>query len=1374
METLINTLTSYVPAFISSRLVTAPTSVTEPSVEHFDAAVLFADISGFTPLTERLAAYGAAGVEELSRRLNVYFGRLTDLVIAHGGDVVKFAGDALLAIWPAADRDDLEEAAVRAAQCGLAVQEALRHYAHAPQDPLRLRVAIGTGRVAAVHVGGLYRRWEFLLAGDPLAQVGLIEKQVRPSGVILSSKVWDLISHRCTGEIAPTGAVHLMAVHKFVSPCALASSSLSEQARDALWAYVPGAIRARLAAGQSGWLAELRTLTVLFINLPDLNHTTPLELAQQMMRSLQEGLYRYEGSVNKISVDEKGSTLVAAMGLPPMAHEDDAARGIQAALAMHSALDTLGVRHAIGVTTGAVFCGSIGSERRREYAIIGDVVNLSARLMQAALHHETAKVLCDAVTYQAAQTAIAFKTLPPVHVKGKTEPVSLYQPVREQRMARRSRTEMVGRETERMRLAEQLQALLMHESGVIIIEGEAGIGKSCLVEDVVRQAKALDLTCWIGTGDAVEKSTPYFAWRTIFATLFDLDLTARSIEEERARVMEYIETQHPDLLPLAPLLNAVLPLDLVDNDLTAQLHGEGRATRTHEMLLTLLKATARTSPLLLILEDAHWLDSASWALARLVYQEVHPLLLILATRPLSDPKPLVYTYLRDAHDTQHILLTSLPPQAINKLICQRLGVHCLPQMVEDLLQTEAEGHPFFSEELAYALRDAGLICVVEGACHIAPDKGDLHALHLPDTIQGVITARIDQLSPQQQLTLKVASVIGRVFAFRILSNIHPIEADRPHLIQYLENLAKLDITPLEAPEPDLAYIFRHIITQEVAYNLMAFAQRRRLHRAVAEWYEQTYRGDLSPYYSLLAYHWRRAVGEEYAACGPDLDLSMLSKAVDYQEKAGDQALLSNANREAVDFFNALLGCTAAGHAMPITPLRQAHWERQLGQAYYGLGQLKEARAHYERAVTLLGRPMPTKKIGVAVSLLLEFLRQILHRLHLPEVKRHSPKLQAMILEAAQAYERLGEICYQANESIMAMYTGLCALNLAERTGSAPDLARIYGFMCIAASLIPFHKLAVIYSRRAHQNTDTADLSTSARVLITIGLYATAEGQWKTAHDYFKRSAEMEQQLGNRRQWDESRALLSWIYYFQGDFSHSMGLWREVHASAHRHQDPWSQIWGLCGQVENGFPTGQSISEAIGLLENAQALLSEDVSYPEQIRVHGLWAKVYQRQGAWDRAQQAMEDVLSWIAKTRPTAIYAIEGYASAAEAGVMLWEAAIRGENPTDPTELRKVARQACQAFNKFAHIFPIAQPRARLWQSVYAWLNGNPYRARRLGEASIAAALRLGMPYDEALGHYHLGGFLPMDDAAHREHLAQATVLFERIAAVGDLEKMG
>jgi hypothetical protein len=272
----------------------------------------------------------------------------------------------------------------------------------------------------------------------------------------------------------------------------------------------------------------------------------------------------------------------------------------------------------------------------------------------------------------------------------------------------------------------------------------------------------------------------------------------------------------PALAQHAPLLNAVLALDIPQNDLTAHMTGQVRADNTHALLVRLLQDLARTRPLLIVLEDAHWLDSASWTLARLVAREVQPLWLVVVTRPVVAAETRGMTaeahWFFEAPDVTRVVLDALSPAEAVELACRRLGVSAMPAPAAALVRNKAQGNPFFSEELAYALRESGVLLVEPpeaagqpGRCRLAPGAGDLGALDFPDTVQGVIVSRIDRLTAPQQLTLKVASVIGRVFPYVALPTC--TRAGRSQCTWARSgNLQRLDITLIETPARS-AYIF---------------------------------------------------------------------------------------------------------------------------------------------------------------------------------------------------------------------------------------------------------------------------------------------------------------------------------------------------------------------------------------------------------------------------------------------------------------------------------------------------------------------------------------------------------------------------------------
>ena len=899
MPTFVENVASFLPIRVLNCFAADSTPLASPVSGSFEAAVLFVDISGFTALTERLAQKGAIGVEELTTHLNAYFGQLIELIIAHKGDIIKFAGDAMLAIWPA-ESMSLYLATYCAAQCALAILNDLGKY-QAANTELRLHMGIGAGKLQEFYIGGLNGRWEYLVAGEPIAQVGLAETAAGIGEVCLSLTAWELIKDQFVGTLLASNVVRLegfnllnsVADRRLLNIGESPPIAIYDEMQERLERYVSVGVVERLKVGQTNWLGDLRRVSVMFLNLPGMDYDTDgvLDFISTIINSIQNILQVYEGTLNKFLVDDKGSTLVIGFGLPPFSHEDDSVRCAIAGMALLENLRSLGLQPKIGIATGTCYSGVIGSQQRREYTIIGAVVNLAARLMQAAQDG----ILCDERTFELAKTRIQFESLTPIKLKGIKDAVKVFCPLREVRqnlpwwMAGKTEKSIVGREKERLLLGHKLEQLKVGISGVVAICGEAGIGKSCLIENLLLQAQELGVGSLVGAGNAIARSKPYHAWNAVFSHLWDLSFLT-NLEAKKSQILDLLEDE-PQWLEKAALLNEVLGLDLPDTEVSAALVGQQRAEATRDLLVQLLQDSVNRSPKLLVLEDAHWLDSSSWALVLAVAQKVKPLLLAIGTRPMGEQVPEEYDRMLRIEGVEQLHLEAMPATDTLDLLCRRLGVKSLPDSMAELIEKKAEGNPFFSEELAYGLREAGVIEIQNGECRIAAGVGNLNELNFPATVQAVIASRIDRLSPREQLTLKVASAIGRSFGFRLLQDIYPIEEDKPELPNYLMKLERFDLTPMETPEPDLRYMFKHIITQEVAYGLMLHSQRRQIHESLALWYERSYE-ELSGFYAILAHHWSQTLVAE--------------KAIFYLEKAGEQAVRSHALREAVQFFSEAL------------------------------------------------------------------------------------------------------------------------------------------------------------------------------------------------------------------------------------------------------------------------------------------------------------------------------------------------------------------------------------------------------------------------------------------------------------------------------------
>jgi class 3 adenylate cyclase/tetratricopeptide (TPR) repeat protein len=1413
-------LASYVPRLIQNKVVADPAPIESPVAERFQAAILFADISGFTLLTEHLAERGPTGVETLARILNEYFGQLIDIIHAYGGDVVKFAGDAVIAVWPIVpdlpldgsasapanpiSRADQWQWTMRAAECALEVHKLLTNY-KVESANLYLKLAVSMGKINTAHVGGVFNRWEFLITGTPLVELGIANNLAQAGEILVTPSAWKLIRNDCVAEpmefelkdtIAQGG--RLESLNK---PSSIFSTPrkpvIPEGAENLLRPYIPGAIINRLTAGQGSWIAELRRVTVLFVGLPDVDQNTDLDNAQNIARLIQRAVYRYEGSINKINVDDKGITIVAALGLPPFSHEDDPARGVQAALMIRKELTNLNIRSQIGITTGHIFCGSIGNDSRREYTIIGNAVNLSARLMGAAGRQEELiekhgiPILCDRATYDSAKGAVEFEQIQPQLVKGRTDPVEAFHPLELKKSVIRPKTELIGRQEEKALIANALQELARgtaHQT--IAMHGEAGIGKSRLFEDLIRQAETLHVKMLVGNGDPIEKSNPYHAWRPIFNKIFEIEeLLANNdfTEEVRVAIQDSVTGKlariDPDLTRYAPLADVVLPISLADNEFTSAMSGEIRGGNVRELLTRLLSFEASQAPLLIVMEDLHWFDSASWALLVDVQQKVQPLFLALNTRPLPDPLPAPFRQLIETPGARLVRLEAMVLDDVEALVCQRLGVRSVPPMVGRLIREKSDGNPFFAEELAYALRDAGILVIENQECRVDARFTDIAGVSLPDTLQAAITNRIDSLDPSQQLTLKVASVIGRIFAFRVLQAVHPIEADKPALFDCLETLTRLSLTLVESEAPDLAYVFKHALTQEVAYNLMLFSQRRQLHQAVAEWIEKNYERNLEAYYALLAHHWSQAAETTEALRNNQAIL----KAVEYLDKAGEQAMQNYANKEVIQFFGQALaldeklpgpevGRMARERQIPQkargTIVRRARWHSRIGLAYYGIGSLPDCEKHAREALHLLGYPIPKSQAQFALGLVPQILRQVLHR-YFPS--RYIGSLQGqerdIALEVSRLYELMGRSYFYSQETLPIMYCVLRFVNIAERAGPSPELASAYAGLAILAGFAQLHSLAEVYVDKALTVAENVNQpSNLINVGVMTGVYKIMVGKWDEVRARAREARAICEQLGDYRQWGDSMDVLGEGALISGDLPYALNVLGQLLEDARQRRNPLQVCWGLFGVGTIKIRMGEEAT-AIPMLEEELQILEELPNLASSINTYGQLALAHLRLGKYDEALTYADQVIELAGKRSPT-VYSVDiGFSAAADVYFHMWEKALQNpDQASEADQYQSSVEKALQLLHGFRKVFPIGQAYAHYYQGWYEELTGRPQKALNSWHKGLDAARKFKLPYEEGLIRVRLGSAAREDLSTRSEHIQRAIEIFEKMGAVREL----
>jgi tetratricopeptide (TPR) repeat protein len=547
----------------------------------------------------------------------------------------------------------------------------------------------------------------------------------------------------------------------------------------------------------------------------------------------------------------------------------------------------------------------------------------------------------------------------------------------------------------------------------------------------------------------------------------------------------------------------------------------------------------------------------------------------------------------------------------------------------------------------------------------------------------------------------------------------------------------------------------------VSYGLLLFSHRRQLHRSIAEWYEKAGSDDLAPYYSLLAYHWSHAEDDE--------------KAIRFFELAGEQALHGGAYREAVIFFRDALALADRAESREEGldwTSRRACWEEKLGEAHLGLGQLGESRAHTVRGLSLLGHPVPSTGPRLMGEYVRQLARQAWNRLVHDRPTAQSEADRNMLTRASSGYDVISQICYYSQEVSLGVYSALRALNLAERAGPCPELARSYGTMCIAASLVPLHGLAEIYGARAGETVQGIDdWATRAWVSEMRGIYWLSVGRFDASRQELMKAVEITRRIGDWRRWEESLGELARLEYLQGHFALGAERFGELWDVARQQGHEQAQVWGRHGQASNILRQGK-VAEAVASLEESPALLDEYKWVADRILGFGLLALARFRLGQYERAREAAEDALRQIAHTRPVANFNLEGYAGTAEVYLRLWERALDA-GQSAPNALAERARSACSALRTFARIFPIGRPRSFAWQGLYQWLSGRATRAARSWSAGRELAERMEMPYEEALIHFEIGRHASTDDPSRALHLQKASELFARLGAADDVARL-
>jgi predicted ATPase/class 3 adenylate cyclase len=711
---------------------------------------------------------------------------------------------------------------------------------------------------------------------------------------------------RLDARCASCGAL-LAAAAKFCGHCgaavagraAPAESTAADVRRALPQTYTPAHLAARILRERSALAGERKQVTVLFA---DVSGFTALSermdpedvhvLINRAFELMMAEIHAYEGTVNQFL----GDGLMALFGAP-VAHEDHGLRAAHAALGIQRALASYGdelartrgvqFRMRLGLNTGLVVVGAIGDNLRMDYTAVGDTTNTAARMQQVA---EPGQIVVAEATARLIEPYFALRQLGTVAVKNREQPVAAAELVRPRphvsRLAARAAhglSPFVGRD-EALGVLERAWAAARSGRGqVALIAGDPGIGKSRLLLELQRRVGA-DAT-WL-QGDCISygSSIPFLPVVDLLKRTFGID-EGDAEGEVIEKVDRGCEVLGDDAREAAPALRYLLSVDPGYPGFSAPDPVRRRANIL-AAIHRLLAARSRTHPAVAVIEDAHWIDSASEDLLKSLVDAVPgmALLLLVTYRPTYQHPFGERTYFR------HVALPPVEDEAATRIVRATLGVEDIPDELASTIARKAEGNPFFLEELGRTLVETGVVRP-EGSRLVLTRP--VAVLDVPDTVQDVIAARLDRLEESQKRTVQTAAVIGREFALSLLQRVCDLQSQ---LEESLRELKRIELVYERLGASDLEYVFRHALTQDVAYASLLQAERRRLHGVIGTAIEELYAGRLDDRAEELVYHFTR--GERW------------DKVVPYAREAAARAEALCVDDRAVSFCEAALQALA--------------------------------------------------------------------------------------------------------------------------------------------------------------------------------------------------------------------------------------------------------------------------------------------------------------------------------------------------------------------------------------------------------------------------------------------------------------------------------
>jgi class 3 adenylate cyclase/tetratricopeptide (TPR) repeat protein len=1149
--------------------------------------------------------------------------------------------------------------------------------------------------------------------------------------------------------------------------------------------YLPGGLTQKILAQKGKIEGERKQVTVMFCDMAGFTSLTerlgPEEvytLMDQVYEILIHKVHDYEGTVNEMT----GDGIMALFGAP-IALEDACQRAIRSAFAIHRDINEFSdqlktekripaIRMRIGIHTGPVVVGTLGNDLRVDFKAVGDTVNLASR-MEGLADPGTTYVTEDA--FKLTEGFFRFEALGKKKVKGKEEPIPVYKVLSAKDAVSRPRlgcerrvySEMVGRESELNRLELQVMMAINGQGSVVNIIGEAGIGKSRLVTELKKREVVHRVSLLEGRAISIGRNLSYYPiidllkqWARIRAD----DGEVAALGKLEAAVRGLFPGDVGEVLPFVATL---MGMNLWGRYAERVKGIEGEALE--KLILKnvrelLIKATERT-PLVIVIEDMHWADTSSIDLMESLFSlaGAYRILFLNVFRPghkETGDRIAARTKERLPARCVEIVLEPLDKRMSESLVSNMLDIDGLHQAVIWQIIQRAGGNPFFIEEVVRSLFDQGAIIRREGRVEVT-EKAITIVKDIPPTITDVLMARIDRLEEKTRHLVKVASVIGRSFFYRILSDVASEVEDIPGKLRFLS-----EIQLLQAQERmgEVEYLFRHALAQEAAYESLLPPKRRELHLKVAHSIEKIFKERLSEFYGMLAYHYSRAEDRE--------------KTEEFLIKAGEEALRSAASDEALHYYEEALQLYMKKSGKDADPEKVAMLEKNIALALYNRGRHEEALGHFDRALEHYWGKFPKN----AVSRLFEFLSAFLHlvtALFIPSLKFKRTPTERDLLVFDLFYKKCKALAITNPKRFFIEFFFF------HKTITAFDLQKFEngtGIFVSASPLFSFSGISFALSRRlldfVRHRIYRDDVRTSTIYDLCETMHNFLEGNWKEIGNYDDDLIMKNCDIGEI--WDATQ-LLYWHALpciYQGSLEIAESILSRLDYIFQVYQYDLAKTYKhelkSCLLVEC-----HKYSDA--LIEIKDGIDFEEQAGPGFWELYVCEARIYTSMGEIEKANNYLEQADRIRRQIRPVPFQMTGFYRAELEYNLYQLKEMLGNGNKMKLSEYRKKAIRSVRTLLRNAR--KVARYRTESYKLTgeYYWLMNKQEEALRWWHNAIKEGERLGARLQLAGVYFELGKLLLGPGSKHRvfdgisaeDYLKMARTLLEEIKLQSYLDEL-